>query len=1013
MYSNPRRNKPRPCTTAWPGGRIFALLAFAAGCFAPSDSIRAQVTWANPGVGAYDVGANWVGGVAPQGWQDIVIANGGTAQASNSIPVSNVSVDGGSTLEMFPGLTTYLDANQIYLGLSGTGTLAIGSEALAATGDVYLGNGPGSTGVVSINGGTLSPYTFYAGYAGNGTATLANGATLESTRGYVGYLAGSHGVVNLSDSTWTATEEGLPVNITIGESGTGEVYATNSHISSLDLTLGSNAGSTGLLSANGGSVTVQNDLFVGNAGTGTLTLTNGATLTSYGLTVGAMSDSTGTLSVYGSTLTVTNNAFIGLDGEGTLTTGNAQIHALALFVGRNAGSTGTATVSGGVVTLTDDIHVGSAGSGTLTLTNGAILHSDIGNMGFDAGATGVVNILDSAWNNTRAIFIGVNGNGTLNIGAGGAVASESGYIAQNAGANGTVNIDGGSWAMTNTLVVGVKGTGHLSVTGGGQVGSVWSQLGLDPGSGGTVTLSNGSWSTTQTLTIGSGADGAFTAIAGSEVSAGAIELAAAGGVSGTFHVTNSTVSTVNLTAGGGTATARLDGVQLKLLGGSQVVDTLLIYGFADGAFVVGSGGLTVDTQGGNAQIPVLLDGPGALTKTGDGRLRLTAANTYGGNTTISGGVLEIEGNSALSTGDVALGTAELRAHTDATLSGDLNGGIQLVSVSSNQTGTFSAKTGTTLTLAPMDFLLVAGSTMQVGSSGQTGTVVFAPTGAVALPGDVSLNVTAGTLSAGNGALEAITSIGASTTVAAGATLDFNDNLTTAGINALFGAGTVNTGSAFTTQLTVNSGNFGGNIAGNGALVKESAGTLTLAGQTAFIGGTTVNGGTLLVNGSLSEGLGNATVNPGATLGGSGIVGAISLNGGSLSPGNSAGTLTAAELLWASGTLLFDLGPTQAQSDLLMVGTLTGLGTTYAFTFVDNGWVQGMTYNLINYAGTDIAIDLFQFTNGGGFDGTFAYEDDTLQFTLNTIPEPGTWALLAFAAIALAAWSRCRRRPAHK
>jgi autotransporter-associated beta strand protein len=342
----------------------------------------------------------------------------------------------------------------------------------------------------------------------------------------------------------------------------------------------------------------------------------------------------------------------------------------------------------------------------------------------------------------------------------------------------------------------------------------------------------------------------------------------------------------------------------------------------------------------------------------------------------------------------------------------LGGGIQLISVSANQTGIFSAAPGQTLTLAPLDFLLVAGSTMQVGSSGQTGTVVFAPTGAVALPGDVSLNVAVGTLAAVNNELGFMTAIASSTTVAAGATLDFQDNLSTGGINALFGAGTVQTGSNTATELIVNSGNFTGNIAGSGSLVKESNGTLTISGQTAFIGGTTVNAGTLLVNGSLAFGEGSVWVNTGATLGGAGIVNDIALNGGTLSPGNSAGTLNAGNLLWTSGDLVFDLGPTQAQSDFLKVGGLEGFSTSYAFTFMDNDWKIGETYDLINFIESTIPTDQFFFTNGNGFDGIFAYNGNTLQFTLNaiTVPEPSA-GMLFLLAIAPAILRHVRGRRA--
>lgn len=973
-----------------------------------------EVVWANPGTGSYSDGNNWVGGFAPQGWQSILIGNGGTAQIEYDTPVSNVTISNNSTLQLLSSNQSYLGSNEVYLGQVGTGTLLIDNLAIAATGDFYAGAGVSSTGILSIDGGTLSPFRFYAGYYGNATVSMTNGSTLESTNGYVGNFAGSFGVVTMQDSTWTASSEGQPLNITVGVAGSGQINATNSQISSQNLVLGSEVGSTGNISASGGTITVEEYTQIGSNGTGSLSLSNSAVLSTYGLSVALADGSTGSLSITGSTLNSTTDVHIGLGGDGTLVGNNAQINAPTLFISRNASATGNATISGGLVNLTHDLHVGSTGTGSLTLENGAILQSDIGNIGFEAGAVGVMNIVDSEWTNTRAVFVGVHGNGTVNMSAEGGIASESGYLAQEATGVALVNVNGGSWMMQNTLAVGVNGTAQLYVTNGGEVGSEWSQVSLNAGSSGMVSLNNGTWSTNQTLTIGALSGGSVTATNGSVLSAQAIQMGQQQGVTASLTVTNSTVSIVNLLSTSSNATAEFSGVQLNLRGGSSVLDTLLISGFNPGAFVIGSGGITVDTQGGNARIPQQLAGPGGLTKTGAGRLRLTGSNSYGGGTSVQGGVLEIEGSGALADGNVVLGSAELRSSANATLAGDLNGGIQLVSVSGNQTGVLSAVNGTTLTMAPMDFLLVSGSTLQIGSAGNTGTVIFGPTGAVALPVDVALNVVAGTFLAANNALQDITSIANSTTVAAGATLDFADFLSVnGGIQALYGAGTVQTGTLSATQLVVNSGNFSGNIAGNGSLVKESAGTLILSGQTSFIGGTTVNAGTLIVNGSLAEGLGNVLVNSGGTLGGSGLMNGISLNGGDLSPGNSSGNLTAGELLWTSGTVLFDLGASPGQSDFISIGSFEGLaapGDFYEFTFLDNGWVEGTIYTLIDFQYSTFNNDAsqFVFTNTGGFDGTFFFEDDALKFTLTTIPEPSSLPLLAVGA-ALAALLRRQRK----
>jgi autotransporter-associated beta strand protein/T5SS/PEP-CTERM-associated repeat protein len=792
------------------------------------------------------------------------------------------------------------------------------------------------------------------------------------------------------------------VDITVGVDGRGEIQAVSSQISVLNFVLGANATSTGVVAASGGTITVENLLEVGKGGSGNLSLSNSASLTSDGLNVAAESNSSGFVSISNSSLTSSANVFVGLSGNGSMETDGAIVHSPELFVGRNAGATGSVDLSGGNMTLTGELHVGAEGTGTFTLDGGGELHTDRGNMGFASGASGLVEIRNGTWTNTQAIFVGVSGEGTLNIGSQGVIQSESGYLSQKSDGTGTVNINGGRWTMSNTLAVGVNGTASFSASAGGNVTSSWSQLGLHAGSSGNVTLGNSSWTTTQTLTIGSGGNGSFVANDGSTVSAGAIELGAASGVSGFLSVTNSTLTTENILEGGGTGSVFFSGTQLKLLGGSGVVDTLLIDGFAPGAVVVGAGGLTVDTQGGNAQITTILSGNGSLTKTGAGRLRMTESNTYTGGTLINGGVLEIVSTSLLGTGNVQLGTGELRAFNHATVSGNLSSGTQLVSVSANQTGTFSAANGQTLTLAPLDFLLAAGSTMRVGSAGNTGTVIFAPTGATSLPADVQLSVEYGTLQAGNEALLFMTNIAESVTVSAGATLDFNDQVIGGAIDNLRGSGTVRIGSSGNSTLAVNSGNFSGSFFGTGNLLKQTAGTLVLSGNSTLTGDTTIQGGTLQVDGSLGDGY--VQVESGGILGGSGsVIEVVLMDGGVLAPGSSAGTLTVGEVLWyEGGEMHFELGPS---SDLLVAGALQGLaqpGQFYWFTFEDLGWTVNTTYDLISVNGTftNLDADDFRYTNSNGFSGDFDYDGEVLSFTLLTIPEPSA-CLLILCAGALA------------
>ncbi|HRJ72044.1 MAG TPA: autotransporter-associated beta strand repeat-containing protein, partial [Terrimicrobiaceae bacterium] len=803
--------------------RRAGLCLLGAGVLASAATVRAEVSWVG-GVGSYYTGSNWSGGFVPAGDNPVVIGNGGTAQSDNYSGAESLTIGGGSTLAVLPGIVSQFSVfDSVYIGSSGTGTVTIGAEALLATGNFYAGYSSLSNGVVSMSRATLSPDRFYAGYDGNATVTLEDGSTLESTHSYVGYAAASQGLVQLSNSTWTVEEQGLPVDLTVGVSGQGDIQATASRISSQNLTLAANAAASGIVALSGGTLTVQNQILVGDAGSGTFSLTNAASASSAGMSLGAQAGSSGQASFTNSRMQSSANVFVGLSGSGTLAANGSQIEAPELFIGRQSGATGTVTITGGTTTLTGELHVGAEGTGTFTLNGGGVLNSDRGNMGFADGAVGEAHIDNGHWHNTQAIFVGVSGSGTLHIGAAGSIASESGYISQNAAGHGVVAVNSGSWTMTNTLAVGVNGTGELSATGG-VVSAEWTQIGLNAGSQGTVTLDNAALTTTETLTIGSGGDGELTAVNGSTVTAGSVQLAASANVTASLVMTNSTLTTENLIASNAGATAEFSGVQWNLLGGASVLDTLLIDGFAPGAVVVGSGGLTINTQGGNAEIVSSLAGTGALTKTGEGRLRLNSENTYSGGTAVAGGVLEIGASNVLGTGTTTLGSGELRAIANVTLSNSQPG----VAVQADQTGTISANTGNTFTLATTQLTLGNGAGLQFGSDGHAGTVVFAPENLSMPSGSNQLVVQSGTLQAGNGRLEEATAAAESTTIAAGATLAFQDQLSGAGINALFGAGTVHTGTLSSTSLTVQSGTFSGSIAGNGALVKESAGTLVLS-----------------------------------------------------------------------------------------------------------------------------------------------------------------------------------------
>ncbi len=103
------------------------------------------------------------------------------------------------------------------------------------------------------------------------------------------------------------------------------------------------------------------------------------------------------------------------------------------------------------------------------------------------------------------------------------------------------------------------------------------------------------------------------------------------------------------------------------------------------------------------------------------------------------------------------------------------------------------------------------------------------------------------------------------------------------------------------------------------------------------------------------------------------------------------------LTWVAGAnIKFDLGLNADNSDFVSIaGNLLKSGTgSFSFTFVNNGWILGQTYDLISFNSTGFSISDFSYTNGGQFGGSFAFSGgNLLQFTLTSIPEPSALLVL--------------------
>jgi outer membrane autotransporter protein len=166
--------------------------------------------------------------------------------------------------------------------------------------------------------------------------------------------------------------------------------------------------------------------------------------------------------------------------------------------------------------------------------------------------------------------------------------------------------------------------------------------------------------------------------------------------------------------------------------------------------------------------------------------------------------------------------------------------------------------------------------------------------------------------------------------------------------------------------------------------KTGAGTWTLNGDVEVDTTGTIAAGTLLLNGTMGNGV-VLTVDPGATLGGIGTITGNVINNGTLSPGNSIGTMTITGNYTqnAGSTLGVEVGSTTA--DLLDIsGTATITGGTVAVTLLGSP-ADGATYDILTATGGH--------TGAASFDGVTS-QSVVVSFTLDDTITANTISLVA-------------------
>lgn len=385
-------------------------------------------------------------------------------------------------------------------------------------------------------------------------------------------------------------------------------------------------------------------------------------------------------------------------------------------------------------------------------------------------------------------------------------------------------------------------------------------------------------------------------------------------------------------------------------------------------FVVdGEAGGTFDVFGNTFTSQGGIGGDGGLTVidsslgSDEGLLNLNVANTYQGETTLTGkngtGTLTVNANVTGALGNAA---------SNVTLSDAAR--LNFNNASNAQSHQFAV---TNATLAFNDDASAGTSAITLGngtlelndtSDGGAAAITLNANSRMLLADNAdagsSVTTSAGTVAFADNAQAADARIANQ----AGGNVTLADSAGNTAIGSLSGAGSVDLASAILTE-----GNLGlndtisGVISGNGGgLAKTGAGTLTLTGANSYTGSTAVEQGVLLVNGDQRAATGTASVTADATLGGAGTLGGnVNVaDNGHLAPGaslGSTGELTMASLTLAQNAQLdFQFGqsgtPGGPLNDLLTVNGDLNLDGKLNITQTPGGLFDVGVYRVIDYSG---------------------------------------------------------------
>jgi fibronectin-binding autotransporter adhesin len=547
----------------------------------------------------------------------------------------------------------------------------------------------------------------YIGYTADGAVIVSDGSNLHSTKGYLGCTSGVSGTVTVDGdgSTWTGT---FSLDLYIGDSGSGTLTITN-------------GGSVG-------SRYVQSSAHVGyRSGSMGLVIVDG---------LGSKWETSGPVNVFHGAVSVTRGGFV--------TAGQSSIGG--------SGLAGTVTVdgpsskwkTGGSALIDGSLNV--VNGGTFFSSNGSASSLYTASIGASPSATGEVTISGSGSNMSfqSTLHIADSGTAIANITDGGRLSGcsdayypydySNSYVGYNSGSSGVITVsgNGSTWDGGYGRYIGHSGSGTLNITNGGLVtsntpsfGMDWSYdsptyLGYYDRADGTVVLDGTAsrWINKSDLFVGYSGKGTVNQHGGTNSVAKSVYL----GSQGIYNLCGGVLELSGISGDSGASAFNVGNGTLRALHAFATSLPMTLTG--------DSGNATVDTADYALTLSGQLSGLGGLNKLGTGTLTLSGNNAYRGSTTVSTGTLNVANVTGSGTG-----TGAVSVESGAMLmgSGNIAGPLAIA-------GTLSPGNSAGVLSVNNQVAMQAGSTFKVELNGlvaDSGYNQLLTTGPVSLAGSLA------------------------------------------------------------------------------------------------------------------------------------------------------------------------------------------------------------------------------------------------------------------------------------